>query len=338
MQNKTFDVLIIGSGAAGLSLALRLPRSLCIGVIAKGSLTEGNTYYAQGGISAVLDKTDSTDSHIADTLNAGAGLCDESTVRLVVEKGPESIQWLLEEGVSFTRNKPGGSGYHLTREGGHSHRRVIHAADATGKEVESTLQEQAQARKNIHLFEYHNAIDLIIDKNAGDLEKRCFGAYILDKKSGLVETFRSRFTVLATGGASKVYLYTSNPDVSTNKKNIRVACCFIARRNIRITGPGRLCLPRRWQERWSGSEKSRTAAFCRMYARSSVFLEIACIFVDYQIDGVVVFELMIFSVLSLLLQRQFNLFAGRISGMITRRCGPPPSPGQVVTRPIRSFR
>ena len=215
MENQLFDVLIIGSGAAGLSLALRLPRSLSIGVVAKGSLTEGNTYYAQGGISAVLDKTDSMDSHIADTLNAGAGLCDEATVKLVVEKGPESIQWLLEEGVSFTLNKPGEPGYHLTREGGHSHRRVIHAADATGKEVESTLQEQAQAQGNIKLFEYHNAVDLITAKNLSDTEKRCFGAYILDKKSGLVGTFRARFTVLATGGASKVYLYTSNPDVST---------------------------------------------------------------------------------------------------------------------------
>jgi len=215
MQNKSFDVLIIGSGAAGLSLALRLPRSLRIGVVAKGSLTEGNTYYAQGGISAVLDKTDSVDSHITDTLNAGAGLCKDSTVKLVVEKGPESIQWLLQEGVSFTRNKPGGKGYHLTREGGHSHRRVIHAADATGKEVESTLQEQVVARKNINLFEYHNAIDLIVDKKGENAKKCCFGAYILDKKGGQVETFRSRFTVLATGGASKVYLYTSNPDVST---------------------------------------------------------------------------------------------------------------------------
>ncbi|HXK58204.1 MAG TPA: FAD-binding protein, partial [Gammaproteobacteria bacterium] len=124
-------------------------------------------------------------------------------------------EWLLEEGVTFTRNKPAGSGYHLTREGGHSHRRVIHAADATGREVESTLQEQAQARNNIQLFEYHNAIDLVIQKKTGKTGQRCAGAYILDKESGLVGTFRSRFTVLATGGASKVYLYTSNPDVST---------------------------------------------------------------------------------------------------------------------------
>jgi len=215
MQSKLFDVLIIGSGAAGLSLALRLPESLTVGVVAKRTLTEGNTYYAQGGISAVLDKTDSVDSHIEDTLNAGAGLCKESTVKLVVEKGPESIEWLLGEGVTFTRNKAEGSGYHLTREGGHSHRRVVHAADATGKEVESTLQEQARARPNIQLFEYHNAIDLITEKKGGKSDKTCFGAYVLDKNNGVVVTFRSRFTVLATGGASKVYLYTSNPDVST---------------------------------------------------------------------------------------------------------------------------
>ncbi|MCB1852104.1 MAG: L-aspartate oxidase [Gammaproteobacteria bacterium] len=214
MENRYFDVLIIGSGAAGLSLALRLPGSLSIGVIAKGSLTEGSTYYAQGGISAVMDKTDSMDSHISDTLNAGAGLCDESIVKLVVEKGPENIEWLLKEGVTFTRDKPNGT-YHLTKEGGHSHRRVIHAADATGKEVESTLEEQAQGRSNIKLYQQHNAIDLITVKRAEEGVRICSGAYVLDKRKGQVKTFSSRFTVLATGGASKVYLYTSNPDVST---------------------------------------------------------------------------------------------------------------------------
>ncbi len=212
---KQFDVLIIGSGAAGLSLALRLPESIRIAVIAKRELSEGNTYYAQGGISAVLDVEDSIDSHVEDTLDAGAGLCDEQTVRLVVEKGPENIQWLLDEGVDFTREKPAGGGYHLTREGGHSHRRVIHAADATGQEVESRLESQVKARPNISLFEQHNAIDLIMGGKHGIPENPCLGAYILNKKNSRVETFIAKFTVLATGGASKVYLYTSNPDVST---------------------------------------------------------------------------------------------------------------------------
>jgi len=212
---KQFDVLIIGSGAAGLSLALRLPESIRIAVIAKRELSEGNTYYAQGGISAVLDVEDSIDSHVDDTLDAGAGLCDEQTVRLVVEKGPENIQWLLDEGVDFTRDTPSGGGYHLTREGGHSHRRVIHAADATGQEVESRLESQVLARDNISLFEQHNAIDLIMGGKQGISENPCLGAYILDKKDNRVETFIAKFTVLATGGASKVYLYTSNPDVST---------------------------------------------------------------------------------------------------------------------------
>ena len=212
---KQFDVLIIGSGAAGLSLALRLPESISIAVIAKRQLSEGNTYYAQGGISAVLDVEDSIDSHVEDTLDAGAGLCDAQTVRLVVEKGPENIQWLLDEGVDFTRETPAGSGYHLTREGGHSHRRVIHAADATGQEVESRLESQVKARRNISLFEEHNAIDLIMGAKQGIPENPCLGAYILNKKTNRVETFTAKFTVLATGGASKVYLYTSNPDVST---------------------------------------------------------------------------------------------------------------------------
>ncbi|MCU7923657.1 MAG: L-aspartate oxidase [Candidatus Thiodiazotropha sp. (ex Dulcina madagascariensis)] len=212
------DILIIGSGAAGLSLALHLDMRLKIAVISKRELEETNTYYAQGGISVVLDEEDSIASHVKDTLIAGAGLCDEETVQLVVENGPANIDWLLKGGVNFTRDDASSSsgGYHLTREGGHSHRRVIHAADATGKEVESTLQAQVMERSNIEVFEHHIAIDLITSNRCqSKKQKRCYGAYILDHESHQVETFRARFVVLATGGASKVYQYTSNPDVST---------------------------------------------------------------------------------------------------------------------------
>ncbi|KRT56210.1 L-aspartate oxidase [endosymbiont of Ridgeia piscesae] len=212
------DVLIIGSGAAGLSLALRLRPDLKVAVISKRQLEEGSTFYAQGGISAVLDEEDTLSSHVEDTLNAGAGLCEEKTVQLVVEQGPENIRWLMENGAKFTRddNSASSGGYHLTREGGHSHRRVIHAADATGREVETTLEAQVMARANVELFEYHIAIDLITNrKRRQSGVNRCVGAYILNQKQGQVKTFRARFVVIASGGASKVYLYTSNPDVST---------------------------------------------------------------------------------------------------------------------------
>jgi L-aspartate oxidase len=219
------DVLIIGSGAAGLSLALRLGADISIAVISKRELREGNTLYAQGGISAVLDATDSIESHVQDTLSAGAGLCDADAVQLVVERGPENIRWLLREGVQFTRDEQSldSDGYHLTREGGHSHRRVVHAADATGRAVEETLESKVRALANVALFENHAAVDLIDASKFGssasgtDAESRhrCVGAYILDEGSGEVDTFLARFVVIATGGASKVYLYTSNPDVAT---------------------------------------------------------------------------------------------------------------------------
>lgn len=211
---ETCDVLIIGSGAAGLSLALRLSDKLNVKILSKREVTEGNTFYAQGGISAVLDSSDSTESHVQDTLNAGAGICDISTVKKVVEHGPENIQWLLDQGVQFTRGENSDSGYHLTREGGHTHRRVVHAADATGKVIETSLVSQVKARKNTSFIENSLAIDLILsDKNKS--LRHCIGAYVLNHKTKKVSAIRAKSVVLATGGASKVYLYTSNPDVAT---------------------------------------------------------------------------------------------------------------------------
>ncbi|AOU97569.1 L-aspartate oxidase [Acidihalobacter yilgarnensis] len=210
-----YDVLVIGSGAAGLATALRLADTLRVAVMSKGPLHEGCTFYAQGGISAVFDHQDSFDSHIADTLNAGAGLNHTDAVRLTVEGAPEAIAWLSELGVPFTRrSEPEHTDeYHLTREGGHSHRRVVHAADATGRGVETTLIERARAHPGISLLENHIAVDLITARKiAADGSDRVLGAYVLDRSSDHVMTLSARTVVLATGGASKVYLYTSNPD------------------------------------------------------------------------------------------------------------------------------
>jgi len=212
-----FDVLIIGSGAAGLSLALRLPASTRIAILAKSRLEESSTLYAQGGISAVMDPSDTFESHIADTLDAGAGLNKPETVRFTIENAPEAIQWLVDLGVPFTRhngsNEP--DGFHLTREGGHSTRRVLHAADATGRAMETTLLSETRRRENISLFEHHIAIDLVTGAKLGHMDNRCLGAYVLDRKAQHVVVFAARKVVLATGGASKVYLYTSNPDTSS---------------------------------------------------------------------------------------------------------------------------
>lgn len=214
-----FDVLIIGSGAAGLSLALRLGPSLNVAVISKGPLDDGSTAWAQGGISAVMDDEDSIEQHMADTIDAGAGLCDHSAVSHTVSHGREMINWLIELGVKFTRETglDGKSYLHLTREGGHTHRRIVHAADATGWAVESSLIKNTFKNKYISIFEHHIAIDLITTHKLGsgknqNVENQCVGAYILDTKNNKVETFRAKNVALATGGASKVYIYTSNPD------------------------------------------------------------------------------------------------------------------------------
>jgi len=211
-----YDVIIIGSGAAGLTLALRLPTRVRVAVLSKGPVQEGNTWYAQGGISAVLDQADSIESHVKDTMDAGAGLCNPEVVRFTVENGPEAVQWLVELGVAFTREHTSpDKGFHLTREGGHQHRRIIHAADATGKAVQNSLISAVRARDNIDLFEQHIAVDLITADRIGQPTNRCLGTYVLDRSSGRVEVFRAKCVALATGGASKVYLYTSNPDTST---------------------------------------------------------------------------------------------------------------------------
>ncbi len=224
-----YDVLVIGSGAAGLSLALRLAKRAKIAVISKKELTEGCTLYAQGGIAGVCrNQEDSIQDHVEDTIKAGAGLCDRHIVQYAVEKGQQQIEWLINLDVPFTRKKSsnGIEHFHLTREGGHRHRRVFHAADATGKAIEDTLVSQVHSHHNIDVFEHHLAIDLILENKTTEQKitdltstrkqnNRCVGAYILDRKKDTTRVFRARFVVLASGGASKVYLYTSNPDVST---------------------------------------------------------------------------------------------------------------------------
>lgn len=212
-SSYTYDVLIIGSGAAGLSAALGLNKDLSVAVISKAGLSSGSTPWAQGGIAAVLSEKDDIESHIRDTLNAGAGLCHEDAVRQTVENGRQSVSWLVDQGVDFTKmDNAEEDTYHLTKEGGHSHRRVIHADDATGLAISTALCSQAELAENIDIFENRVAVDLITHKKLFLPGNRCVGAYVLNQSSDHVELFKARFVVLATGGASKAYLYTSNPD------------------------------------------------------------------------------------------------------------------------------
>jgi L-aspartate oxidase len=218
-----FDVAIVGSGLAGLSVALHLAQTRTVAIISKRALLDGASNWAQGGIAAVLDSGDSHEEHINDTLVAGAGLCDEAATRYIVEHGREAIEWLIEQGVPFTRDPSAELGFHLTREGGHSQRRIIHAADATGHAVQLTLEQKVRAHPNITLFEQHCAIDVISsDKlpaksphTAVPVQPRCYGLYVQDEKTGDVLTFEAEHTVLCTGGAGKTYLYTTNPDTAT---------------------------------------------------------------------------------------------------------------------------
>ncbi|NOQ76507.1 MAG: L-aspartate oxidase, partial [Methylococcaceae bacterium] len=211
-----YDVLIIGSGGAGLSLALRLADNAKVLVLSKVALNSGSTFHAQGGISAVLDENDSIESHIKDTLIAGAGLCDKEAVRVTVSQGKNNIEWLKKQGVEFTQkqSKNGEKSFHLNREGGHSHRRIVHTADATGRELSQTLIERSQTHPNITLLENHNVIDLITDKKTTP-EQRINGAYVLNTLNNKVKSIAAKVVILATGGANKVYLYSTNPQIST---------------------------------------------------------------------------------------------------------------------------
>ena len=209
-----FDVIIVGSGGAGLTLALSMPQHFNIAILAKSSLTDASTFYAQGGVAAVLDETDSIEQHINDTMIAGSFLCEHHAVQQTVAGGQASVDFLLKQGVQFTLDEK--EQLHLTREGGHSQRRIIHAADATGKAISTTLVKRAKEQQNIHIFENFIAIDLISSKKLGINEtNRAYGLYALDEKTDQVHTFLAPFTALACGGAMRAYLHTSNPDIAT---------------------------------------------------------------------------------------------------------------------------
>ncbi|MBC7964029.1 MAG: FAD-dependent oxidoreductase, partial [Steroidobacteraceae bacterium] len=214
------DFLVIGSGIAGLSFALQAADHGSVAVITKRDISESATKYAQGGIASVFSAEDSFDAHVDDTLVAGAGICHEDVVRMVVEEGPQTIRNLIEWGVKFTTS---GEDYDLTREGGHSARRILHAEDITGREIERALVEAVLRHPNVQVYEHHIAIDLIttakIERRQAERsqpeQNRCLGAYALDINKDRVVTFSSKITLLASGGAGKVYLYTCNPDVAS---------------------------------------------------------------------------------------------------------------------------
>jgi L-aspartate oxidase len=218
--SRTCDFLVIGSGIAGLCYAIAASRYGSVLMITKKQDSESNTNYAQGGIACVLDPTDSFARHIEDTLVAGAGLCHDDAVRILVEEGPQRIGELLEWGARFSQEPghAGGHGLHLGKEGGHSANRIVHARDLTGKEVEATLLRRARSLANIELLEHHCAIDLITEhhfRRRGTRRATCFGAYVLDTTSGAIYPVAAKITCLSTGGAGQVYLHTTNPSIAT---------------------------------------------------------------------------------------------------------------------------
>ena len=211
------DFLVIGGGIAGLMFALKASEVGTVTVLTKAASSEANTSYAQGGIASVWSVDDSFESHVDDTLKAGAGLCDRNAVETIVREGPATVRELIRLGTQFTRIEAGGEDeYDLGREGGHSHRRVLHAQDLTGREIMRALIEAAAARENIRVLENHVAVNLLIkkDRQSGK-PKSCWGVYALDRATNRVNKIVTRATMLATGGAGKVYLYTTNPDIAS---------------------------------------------------------------------------------------------------------------------------
>ncbi|MFZ9035126.1 MAG: L-aspartate oxidase [Francisellaceae bacterium] len=206
-----YDVLIIGAGTAGLTAALKLAEKYRVAIICKSSLGDGSSLYAQGGIAAVMDEKDSIEAHIEDTMIAGDGLCNEKAVRFTVEHAKDAVMWLVDQGVRFTLSDedPDQNSFHLTREGGHSFRRILHAKDATGKAVQKTLTQKVKASSNISIYENHHVIDVIMH------EQKAAGIYALNLNSHRVETFAAKAIILATGGASRVYQYSTNPIISS---------------------------------------------------------------------------------------------------------------------------
>ncbi|MBS0849076.1 L-aspartate oxidase [Citrobacter sp. JGM124] len=219
-NNLICDVLIIGSGAAGLTAALHLAPHCRVLVLSKGQIKEAATFYAQGGIAAVFDETDTIESHIQDTLVAGAGLCDPHAVSFVATHARMCVEWLIAQGVKFDTHPEDEAkkSYHLTREGGHSHRRILHVADATGKTVQTTLTDQALAHPNITILEYHQATDLILSPPLpGATQGQLQGAQALNHKTGHIENYYAKSVILATGGASRIYQYTTTPDIAAGE-------------------------------------------------------------------------------------------------------------------------